>query len=139
MACLQVYQELLSLATFLRVHSNSKEVSSLSWQNLKTTFHVKLKLFLWTKLLENLLLAKYLKSAAATLKDDIYGMRWWGLNIKCFSVFSSSLDSRLISLMEGDPCTSKYKSIRCFVGFKTLNKTELANVVKVVVLSFTEV
>ena len=68
----------------------------LSWQNLKTTCHVKLKLFLWTKLLENLLLAKYLTSAPATLKDDIYGMRWWGLNIKFFSVFSSSLDSRLI-------------------------------------------
>ena len=30
MACLQIYQELLSLATFLRVHSNSKEVSYLS-------------------------------------------------------------------------------------------------------------
>ena len=26
MACLQIYQELLSLVTFLRVHSNSKEV-----------------------------------------------------------------------------------------------------------------
>ena len=30
MACLQIYRELLSLATFLRVHSNSKEVSYLS-------------------------------------------------------------------------------------------------------------
>ena len=30
MACLQIHQELLSLATFLRVHSNSKEVSYLS-------------------------------------------------------------------------------------------------------------
>ena len=33
MACLQIYRELLSLTTFLRVHSNSKEVSYLSWQN----------------------------------------------------------------------------------------------------------
>ena len=71
MACLQIYRELLSLATFLRVHSNSKEVSYLSWQNtypnLKTTCHIKLKFFLWTKLLENLLHAKYLISVAAPL------------------------------------------------------------------------
>ena len=63
--------KLLSLETFLRVHSNSKEVSYLSWQNsypnLKITCHIKLKFFLWTKLLESLLLAKYLISVAATL------------------------------------------------------------------------
>ena len=50
MACLQIYPELLSFTTFLRVHSNSKEVSYLSRQNkypnLKTTFHIKLKFFL---------------------------------------------------------------------------------------------
>ena len=72
MACLQIYRELLSLTTFLRVHSNSKEVSYLSWQNrypkLKTTCHIKLKFFLWTKLLENLLLTKYLISVAAPLR-----------------------------------------------------------------------
>ena len=55
MASLQIYRELLSLATFLRVHSNSNEVSYLSWQNmypnLKTTSHIKIKFFLWTKLL----------------------------------------------------------------------------------------
>ena len=72
-ACLQIYRELLSLVTFLRVHSNSKEVSYLSWQNtypnLKTTCHIKLKFFFWTKLLENLLRAKYLKSVAATLNE----------------------------------------------------------------------
>ena len=60
--CLQIYQELLLLMTFLRVHSNSKEVSYFSWQNtypnLKTTRHIKLKKILWSKLLENLLLAK---------------------------------------------------------------------------------
>ena len=69
MACLQIYRELLSLVTFLRVHSNSKEVSYLSWQNiypnLKTIGHIKLKFFWWIKLLENLLLAKYLISVAA--------------------------------------------------------------------------
>ena len=64
---------ILSPATFLRVHSNSKEVSHLSWQNtypnLKTTCHMKLKLFLWAKFLEYLLLAKYLIFVAATLKN----------------------------------------------------------------------
>ena len=62
----------MSLVTFLRVYSNLQEVSFLSWQNtypnLKTTFHIKLKFFLWNKLLENLLLAKYLISVAAPLK-----------------------------------------------------------------------
>ena len=66
LVCLQIYRELLSLVTFLRVHSNSKGVSYLSWQNtypkLKTTCYIKLKFFYWTKLLENLLLAKYLIS-----------------------------------------------------------------------------
>ena len=70
------YRELLSLATFLRVHSNWKEVSYLSWQNaypnLKTTCHVKLKFVLWTKLLENSLIAKYLISVAAPLIIPIW-------------------------------------------------------------------
>ena len=67
----KIYRELLSLATFLRVHSNSEEVSYLSWQNtypnLKTTSHIKLDFFLWTKVLENLILAKYLISVDAPL------------------------------------------------------------------------
>ena len=74
MACLQMYRELLSLKTFLQVHSNLKEVFYLSWQNtyptLKTTCHITLKFFLWTKLLENLLLAKYLISVAAPLTSS---------------------------------------------------------------------
>ena len=73
MACLQIYRKLLLLVTFLRVHSNSKEVSYLPWQNtypnLKTTCHIKLKFFLWTKLIENLLLAKYLISVTAPFKE----------------------------------------------------------------------
>ena len=48
-----------------------KEVSYLSWQNtypnLKTTCHMKLKFFLWIKLLEKVLLAKNLISATASL------------------------------------------------------------------------
>ena len=71
MACLQICRQLLSLSTFLRVHANSKEVSYISWQNtypnLKTDCHIKLKLFLWTKLIENLLLAKYLISVRPPL------------------------------------------------------------------------
>ena len=50
MACLQIFQGLLSLATFLRVHPNSEQVSYLSGQNtypnLKTTRYIKLKFFL---------------------------------------------------------------------------------------------
>ena len=84
--CLQIYRELLSLVSYLRVHSNSKEVSYLSWQNiypnLKTTCHVKLKIFSWTKLLEwtclllaskelNSLLAKYLISVTAPLNTFV--------------------------------------------------------------------
>ena len=71
MACLQIHRELLLHATFLRVHSNSEEAYYLFWQNtyhnLSSTCHIKLELFLWTKLLENLLLAKYLISSIAPL------------------------------------------------------------------------
>ena len=78
--CLQIYRELLSLATFLSVHSNSEEVSDLSWQNmypnLKTTGHMKLKFFLWTIILDNLLLAKYIISVAAPLTFWASGL-WW--------------------------------------------------------------
>ena len=74
MACLQGYQGFLLFATFLQFHSNSKEASYLYWQNtypiFKTTCHIKL-VFLWTKLLEILLLAKYLISVAAFLGHKI--------------------------------------------------------------------
>ena len=94
MACLQIYRELLSLTTFLRVHWNSKEVSYLSWQNtypnLKTTCLIKLKFFLWTKLLENLLLAKYLISVAAPLIIN----KWH--NLCAIIIFDSSGLTRLI-------------------------------------------
>ena len=66
-------EKLLSLMIFLRVCSNSKEVYYLSWQttypNLKTACHIKLKRFLWTLLLESLLLAKYLISITAPLTN----------------------------------------------------------------------
>ena len=67
MACLQIYRELFSLATFLQLHSKSEEVSYFPRQNtypsLKNTCHIKLKLFLLAKLLKNLLLENgaYLK------------------------------------------------------------------------------
>ena len=83
LACLQIYQELSSLVTFLRVHSNSKKVSYLFWNNTypnsKTTCHIKPKFFLWTKLLENLLLAKYLISVTAPLNQS---------KLKCFMIKS---------------------------------------------------
>ena len=51
---------------FLRVYSNSKQVYYLplqnSYPNLKSTCHIKLKFFLWAKLLENFLVTKYLMS-----------------------------------------------------------------------------
>ena len=71
----KIYRELLSLATFLPAHSNSKEVSYLPWQStypyLETTCHIKIKFFLWTKLLENLLHAKYPISVAAPLIQHV--------------------------------------------------------------------
>ena len=75
LACLQICRELLSLLTFLLVYSNSKEISYLLWQNtypnLKTTCHIKLTFFLWTKLLENSLFAtKYFISILAPLKKN---------------------------------------------------------------------
>ena len=63
MVSLQIYQEKLSVATFIQVHSNIKEVSYIPWQNnypnLKTTCHIKPKFFLCPRLLKKFLLAKY--------------------------------------------------------------------------------
>ena len=92
MACLQIYRELLSPATFLRVHLNLKEVSHLSWQNtypnLKTTCHIKLKFFSWTKLLENLLLPQYLISFAGTLIPNDF---FWSCNIGLKKFYTKTL------------------------------------------------
>ena len=53
-----------SVATFRQIHSNSKEISYLLWQNkhfnLKTTCYIKPQFFLWSKLFENSLFTKYL-------------------------------------------------------------------------------
>ena len=68
MDCLQNYQEYLLLATFRQIHPITLEISSL---NLKTTWHTKPKIFLCTKLLENILLEKYLKSVLVAL------ILWW--------------------------------------------------------------
>ena len=76
---------IIAARNFLRIHSNSKEVSYLSWQNMylnvKTTCHIELNFFLWTKLLKNLLLAKYFTSIVATLKilkNLAYQKRYFG-------------------------------------------------------------
>ena len=119
MVCLQVYRELMSLATFLRVHSSSKEVSYLCWQNtcpnLKTTCHIKLKFFLWTKLLENLLLAKYLISVAAPLifgKFSTISHYVNKLKFKNRNVFGGSSIWRTWSGFFGSTCSKKEKFIR---------------------------
>ena len=56
---------------FPKFTQTKKEVSYLPWQNmcsnLKIPCHIKQKSFLWTKLLDKLLLAKYLISVAATV------------------------------------------------------------------------
>ena len=71
MVCFQIYRELLLLATFFRVHLNPIEICYLYGQNkysiLKVTCHIKLKCFLWTKLLHSALLAKCLITVSATL------------------------------------------------------------------------
>ena len=73
------------LTTFLRVHSNSKETSYLSWQNkypnLKTTCHIKANIFLWPKLPKNLLLAKCFRSVTAALIRIYY--QFCGLKCLC--------------------------------------------------------
>ena len=63
------FTEIIVARDFLRVHSNSKEVSYLPWQNkypnLKTTYHIKPHFFLWTNLPKNLHLEKHLIFVAA--------------------------------------------------------------------------
>ena len=46
------------------------------YSNLKTIFHIKSNYFLWTNLLENLHLAKYLLSVAATLISTCLMCAW---------------------------------------------------------------
>ena len=58
------------------IYLNLKEVAYLSWQNryhnLKTTCQIKLNFFSWTKLLERLLLKKYLISVAVSLIKPLF-------------------------------------------------------------------
>ena len=64
------------LRLFSEFIQNSEIVSYFSWQNtysnLKTTCHIKLKYFLWTKPQQNLSLAKYLMPVTATLIISIW-------------------------------------------------------------------
>ena len=91
MACLQIYQELLSLTTFLWVPSNLKEISNLSWQNTypnsKSNCHMKLKFFLWTKLLENLLHCAFNVSISSRLKTNFFFV-----NTKCIHKYDVPLN-----------------------------------------------
>ena len=47
--------------------------------NLKNTCHIKLKFSLWTKILENLLLAKYIISVTETLINALLNEDFGGL------------------------------------------------------------
>ena len=101
----------MSLATF---HSNSKEVSYLSWQstypNLKTTCHIKLKFFLWTKLLENLLLTKYLISVAVTLRSKCYVLLCF--NILCIETWKrTQKDGNFLFCVSCNSLTSGHVNI----------------------------
>ena len=82
------------LPTFRRVHSNSKEVSYLPWQdnhlNLRTTCQ-QAKIFMWTKLPENLYLEKYLVSVAATSEFEWFNLHKLGRFSDDFRVNRSSL------------------------------------------------
>ena len=111
MACLQIYREWFSLASFLQVHLNWKEVSYFCWQNMcpnpKNICHIKLKYFLWTKDLEKLLHAKYFIPVAATLKSYVHQ--------DCFHPVLSdeSIDISVVSCINHN---LKY----CFEGFFNL-------------------
>ena len=100
---LQIYRQSLSLATFVRVRSNSKEVSSLHWQNrypnLKATCHIKLKVFLWTKVLESLLLEKYLIPVAPTLNIHFLSFQYTKLFNTSFKIQKAVFLSQCISVI----------------------------------------
>ena len=49
------------------------------YPSLKTTCHIKLKFLLWTKILEILLLAKYIVSVTATLINTLLNEDFDGL------------------------------------------------------------
>ena len=97
--------------TFLRVHSNSKEVFYLSWQNmypnLITTSHIKLKIFLLTKLLENLLLVKYLISATTPLITAFFAIQ-----ICAYSLSRTFLRKNGYSFKKSIPFIFKKTSLR---------------------------
>ena len=61
-----------------------------TYPNLRTTCHTKLKFFLLTKLLANLLLAKYLISVAAPLSSFSPISAYWGSYRLVWSHLSSS-------------------------------------------------
>ena len=120
MACLQIYRELLFLTTFLRVHSNSKKEWYLPWQNaylnLKITLHMKLKCFLWTKLLENLLLAKYLISVTAPLREK--KVKYFTMKIiAAFLILHEDIGKRLLQSNLRKRVGFGQKILLCFIFF----------------------
>ena len=130
----------MSLATFLRVHSNSKEVSLLSWQNvypnLKTTSHINLKFFLWTKVLESpKLLAKYIISVAVTLNVFEFSCVWEIVKYRlvyAWSLCKQVLMYHLVVIFDWD---NKNKlvlvSFSCFLQFFRKNKQKINKINKI--------
>ena len=73
----------------------------LYWQNkypnLKTTCHIMLKFFLWTKFLKSLHLAKYLISVAATL-IVLHAYRSCGKYSACYTHISQKLHQQTLQV-----------------------------------------
>ena len=138
MACLQICRELLLLAIFLRVHSNSKEVTYFPWQNtypnLKTTCQIKLKFFLWTELLENLLHAfnyssilsgtKWLNSMLRLMSCNLMSIsatsRWnLGTSIFNCNTLNKLLAKAFVDVWFINNLIEKYRIFLSFLFFRT--------------------
>ena len=83
-----------------------------SHPNLKTGCYIKLKFFFWTKLLENLLLAKYIISVAPSVNEDVVNN-----NIKegkyCSDMMKKNLNKEILMTEENNEDLKIY--IKCWI------------------------
>ena len=98
----------------------TQEVSYLSWPNMypnmKTTCHIKLKFFMWTKLLENLLLAKYLISVTAPLREK--KVKYFTMKIiAAFLILHEDIGKRLLQSNLRKRVGFGQKILLCFIFF----------------------
>ena len=98
----------------------TQEVSYLSWPNMypnmKTTCHIKLKFFMWTKLLENLLLAKYLISVTAPLREK--KVKYFTMKIiAAFLILHEDIGKRLLQSNLRKRVGFGLKILLCFIFF----------------------